>query len=143
MFSKEMEALIKATLEDGKLEENEKAALIKRAQKEGIDLDELEIYINSLLQKRKRELNKENEVREEKNQQAKKEAFGQVCPNCGKQVPPLTIKCDCGYEFTKGKTVSSAQLLFEKLNNIQLTEAEIDSCSSVVKEEVDKESSSL
>jgi len=139
MFSKEMEALIQATLEDGKLEENEKAALIKRAQKEGIDLDELEIYINSLLQKRKRELNKENEVREEKNQQAMKEAFGQVCPNCGKQVPPLTIKCDCGYEFTKGKTVSSAQLLFEKLNNIQLTEAEIDSCSSVVKEEVDKE----
>ena len=44
MFSKEMEALIQATLEDGVLEDHEKAALIKRAQKEGIDLDELEIY---------------------------------------------------------------------------------------------------
>ena len=139
MFSKQMENLIQATLEDGKLEENEKAALIKRAQKEGIDLDELEIYINSLLQKRKRELNKENEEREEKHQQAKKEAFGQVCPNCGKQVPPLTLKCDCGYEFIKEKHESSVKLLYDRINNIQLTDAEIDSCSNVVKEEVDKE----
>ena len=56
MFSKELENLIQATLEDGVLEDNEKAALIKRAQKEGVDLDELEIYINSLLQRRQREL---------------------------------------------------------------------------------------
>ena len=55
MFSKGLEDLIKATLEDGILEDYEKEALIKRAQKEGVDLTELEIYINSLLQKRKRE----------------------------------------------------------------------------------------
>ena len=119
MFSKEMEALIQATLEDGKLEDNEKAALIKRAQNEGVDIDELEIYINSLLQKRQRELDKEKDAREEKHEQAKKEAFGRVCPNCGKQVPPLTLKCDCGYEFTKGSHVSSVQLLFEKIEKIQ------------------------
>lgn len=118
MFSKEMEALIQATLEDGVLEENEKAALVKRAQKEGIDLDELEIYINSLLQKRKRELNKENEAREVKYEQAKNEAIGPVCPKCGKQVPPLTLKCECGYEFTKGKTVSSVQKFVEKIERI-------------------------
>lgn len=58
MFSKGLEDLIKATLEDGILEDYEKEALIKRAQKEGVDLTELEIYINSLLQKRKRELKK-------------------------------------------------------------------------------------
>ena len=119
MFSQQMENLIQATLEDGVLEENEKAALIKRAQKEGIDLDELEIYINSLLQKRKRELNKENEALEEKRQQAKKEAFGQVCPNCGKQVPPLTLKCDCGYEFTGNRQQSAVEKLSEKINKIQ------------------------
>ena len=114
MFSKQMENLIQATLEDGKLEENEKAALIKRAKKEGVDLDELEIYINSLLQKRKRELNKENEEREEKHQKAKKEAFGQVCPNCGKQVPPLTLKCDCGYEFNKKDTKCDKIRMYQK-----------------------------
>lgn len=137
MFSKQMENLIQATLEDGKLEENEKAALIKRAQKEGIDLDELEIYINSLLQKRKRELNKENEAREEKHQQVKKEAFGRVCPNCGKQVPPLTLKCDCGYEFTKGKSVSSVQLLSDKIEAIlSKPYRESDPNSDEYKEEV-------
>lgn len=119
MFSKEMEALIQATLEDGKLEENEKAALVKRASKEGIDLDELEIYINSLLQKRQRELNKEKETREEKYEQAKKEAFGRVCPNCGKQVPPLTIKCECGYEFKKGEGNSTMAILGEKIAKIE------------------------
>jgi len=119
MFSKEMEALIQATLEDGKLEENEKAALVKRANKEGIDLDELEIYINSLLQRRQRELNKEKDARDEKYEQAKKEAFGRVCPNCGKQVPPLTIKCECGYEFKKGEGNSTMDILWKKIAEIE------------------------
>ena len=52
MFSKELEALINASLEDGVLEEYEKAAIVKRAKSEGVDLTELEIYINSILQKR-------------------------------------------------------------------------------------------
>ena len=43
MFSKELENLIQATLEDGILEENEKAALVKRAQAEGVDLAALGI----------------------------------------------------------------------------------------------------
>lgn len=47
MFSKELENLIQATLEDGVLEDYEKAALVKRATAEGVDLTELEIYINS------------------------------------------------------------------------------------------------
>ena len=125
MFSQELENLIHATLEDGILEENEKAALVKRAQREGVDLDELEIYINSLLQKRQRELNEKKDALEKKYEKEKKEAFGQVCPNCGKQVPPLTLKCDCGYEFTKSKTASSMQVLSEKLNAVSLTRDEI------------------
>lgn len=113
MFSKEMEALIQATLEDGKLEENEKAALVKRAQKEGVDLDELEIYINSLLQKRQRELKEKNNALDAQYEKEKKEAIGPVCPKCGKQVPPLTLVCDCGYEFTKSKESKVALLLKE------------------------------
>ena len=56
MFSKEMEALIEATLADGQLTDQEKTALISRAEKEGVDLNELEIYIQSILQKRQQEL---------------------------------------------------------------------------------------
>lgn len=121
MFSKELESLIQATLEDGKLEDFEKAALAKRAQAEGVDLAELEIYINSLLQRRARELNQKREEELNMLSKQKKEAFGRVCPNCGAQVQAMTLRCDCGYEFTNAKAVSSVQLLFDKLNNITLT----------------------
>ena len=118
MFSKELENLIKATLEDGKLEDYEKAALAKRAQAEGVDLTELEIYINSLLQRRERELNQKKEEEENVYNKQKKEAFGRVCPNCGAQVLPMTLKCDCGYEFTKQQTSSAVKILFEKIEDI-------------------------
>lgn len=119
MFSKELESLIHATLEDGVLEEYEKAALIKRAQNEGVDLAELEIYINSILQRRQRELNNEKQKLAEAYKKEKKEAFGRVCPNCGKQVPPLAIKCDCGYEFNKGEGNSTMGVLCKKIAEIE------------------------
>lgn len=119
MFSKELESLIQATLEDGILEDYEKEALVKRAQKEGVDLAELEIYINAQLQKRKRELKEKNEAIDAQYEKEKKEAIGPVCPKCGKQVPPLTLKCECGYEFTKSKVVSSVQLLVDKIEKIK------------------------
>lgn len=118
MFSKELENLILATLEDGVLEENEKAALVKRAEREGVDLAELEIYINSILQKRARELDNEKTAVRKQVENEKKEAFGRKCPNCGTQVPPLTLKCECGYEFTKKDSISSVQLLSDKIDAI-------------------------
>lgn len=119
MFSKELEDLIKATIEDGVLEEYEKAALVKRAQAEGVDLAELEIYINSLLQKRKKEENQVKHAEQAAIEQKKKEAMGRTCPSCGKQVPPMTLKCECGYEFTSQKQVSSVQILFDKIQAIR------------------------
>ena len=119
MFSKELENLINATLEDGVLEEYEKAALVKRAQAEGVDLTELEIYINSILQRRKRERTKAEEARQEIIDKKKKEAYGRVCPNCGKQVNSMTLKCDCGYEFTNNAVRSSVQILADKIEKIK------------------------
>ena len=125
MFSKELENLIQATLEDGVLEDYEKAALVKRATAEGVDLTELEIYINSILQKRKKEHDLAEDAKQEKIDQKKKEEFGRVCPNCGRQIPPMTVKCVCGYEITTpGNSVSSVQILSKKLSEITLTESE-------------------
>ena len=126
MFSKELEALINASLEDGVLEEYEKAAIVKRAKSEGVDITELEIYINSILQKRKREHDLAEDAKQEKIDQRKREAFGRVCPNCGKQVPPMTLKCECGYEFIKKSSVSSAQILQEKIEKIATRERDED-----------------
>ena len=119
MFSQELEDLIQATLEDGTLEDYEKSALVKRAQAEGVDLTELEIYINSILQKRQKELEKEKSEKMARIAKEKKEAFGRVCPSCGKQIPPLTLKCECGYEFTSEKRVSSVEILMDKINAVR------------------------
>lgn len=137
MFSKELENLIQATLEDGILEDYEKAALVKRAVAEGVDLAELDIYINSILQRRKRESAKELDAKQEIIDQKKKEAFGLTCPNCGKQVPPLTLKCECGYEFTNTKQSYSMQILSERLNAISLTRDELKEIEDAAKDEKD------
>ncbi len=119
MFSKELENLIQATLEDGVLEEYEKAALVKRASAEGVDLTELEIYINSILQKRKRELDNKKNAEYAALDKQKKQDFGKTCPACGRQVPSLALNCECGYEFKNDKRESSVELLSNKISKIQ------------------------
>ena len=176
MFSERLEKLIQSCLQDGILTDQEKTAIIKRAKAEGEDIDEIEIYIDSLLQKRQKELNnnsasnkkvsfsgkeelkrlieiamtdgiitsKERTVifnkaaalgidtaeveiyldaeiqrAEQAADAAKRDKIGKVCPQCGKQVPPLTLKCECGYEFTNQKQVSSVQIFAEKIEKIQ------------------------
>lgn len=136
MFSQELENLIQATLEDGVLEQYEKDALIKRAQAEGVDLTELEIYINSILQKRQREQENEKKAAYAKAEQKKKEELGPVCPKCGRQVTSMDLVCECGYEFTSKKALSSVQQFFEELKNPTLTDAELESCQFVVTESV-------
>lgn len=180
MFSERLDMLIQSSLQDGILTDQERAAIIKRAKAEGEDIDEVEIYINSLLQKRQKELNnsavkkqaktssmdelkklidaamadgiitsKEREVITRKAaalgmdadevdiyldaeiqkaelaaDAAKRDKIGKVCPQCGKQVPPLTLKCECGYEFTNAKQSYSMQILSERLNAISLSDDE-------------------
>ena len=119
MFSKELENIIQATLEDGILEDYEKVALQKRAQAEGVDLTELEIYINSILQKRKRELVNQKKAEYEALEKQKTQVFGKVCPACGKQVSSLALNCECGYEFKKDHHVSAVQVFSEKISKIQ------------------------
>lgn len=136
MFSPELENLIQATLEDGMLEDYEKAALVKRAQAEGADLAELEIYINSILQKRKREADKEKNAKLEQMAQKKKEAL-RTCPGCGASIPVMAISCPkCGYELSDQKALSSVQTLADKIEKISasLRKVNDDSGKSVVHE---------
>lgn len=118
MFSKGLEDLIQATLEDGILEDYEKAALVKRAQAEGVDLTELEIYINSILQKRKKEHDKVEDAKMEKIEQEKNKAL-RKCPGCGESIPVMAIVCPkCGYELSDQKGLSSVQTLANKIDEI-------------------------
>ena len=108
MFSKEMEALIEATLADGELTDQEKTALINRAEKEGVDLNELEIYIQSILQKRQQELEKKSREAHAQQEEADLESEKlraktlRVCPKCGAKIPHLANACpDCGFIIEK------------------------------------------
>jgi len=49
MYSEKLEKLIEMSLLDGVLTEKEKSVLFKKAEAEGIDLDEFEIYLDARL----------------------------------------------------------------------------------------------
>lgn len=121
MFSERLEGLIKAALQDGILTDQEKQAILKRAIAEGEEPAEVEIYIQSLLQKEQQLRKKKEDEKDALYDKEKKAATGRVCPMCGRQVPALTLKCECGHEFqtTPGEKKSSVQELVEKIDKIK------------------------
>ena len=117
MYNEKIEQLISAALADGVLTEKEKQVLFKRAQEQGIDLDEFEMVLDARLV----ELRKAEKEKAEKSA-PKSTKFGDVrkCPVCGALVPALAVSCaECGYEFSGISASSSAQLLSKQINEIK------------------------
>lgn len=115
LYNEKIEALISAALADGVLTEKEKQVLFKKAQAEGIDLDEFEMVLDARL------------VELEKAEKAKAAAsapksnkLGDVkkCPACGAIVQSYQGKCsECGYEFEDiegNKAVNELSALLRK-----------------------------
>jgi hypothetical protein len=128
MFSKELENLIKASLTDGKLSELEKNALVKRAQKEGVDLDELEIYIESILQQRTQEQKVQLEKETSEHEKLRK---GNICPHCATELPPLTKICpNCNRAVNTNET-SGDKELFELIDQVNAALVEVKSVKSI------------
>lgn len=101
MFSKELEEVIEAALADGVITEKKRAVLHKRAQAEGVDLDELDVLIDGKLSK----MNK---------------ATVRKCPGCGTPAETGTVKCpECGYLFTGIAANNSAAELANRLKEIE------------------------
>lgn len=116
MYNEKIEGLIKAALADGVLTEKEKQVLFKRAQEQGIDLDEFEMVLDARLV----ELQKEEKEKASKSA-PKSDKYGDVrkCPTCGSLVPALATSCpDCGYEFGGLEANLSSQKLAEKIEKI-------------------------
>lgn len=113
MFSKELENLIEIALTDGVLTDQEKSVLIKRAQKEGVDIDEMDIYIQSLLQKRHQKEAEEDAIKD----RMSKVGNVRKCPNCGELVPPGAAKCpSCGLVFDQAETSGAYEKFFKKIS---------------------------
>lgn len=116
MYNEQIEALISAALADGMLTEKEKQILFKKAQSQGIDLDEFEMVLDARL------------VELEKAEKAKAAAsapksnkVGDVkkCPNCGAIVQSYLGACpECGYGFEDMAANLTSRKLTEKLDKV-------------------------
>lgn len=119
MYSEKLERLIQLSIEDGMIDETENSVLINCAKEEGVDIDELTLYVNSLLKKRQRELESEVTSKAQKYEKEKKEAIGNICPKCGKQVPAMSVVCPyCGCEIVSKDANSSVKDLLSKIERI-------------------------
>lgn len=119
MYSEKLERLIQLSIEDGEVDDASWAILLKKANEEGVAPDELTLYVNSLLKKLNRAKNAEMTEKVQVYEKAKKEAIGNICPQCGQQIPPLSLSCPyCGCEVTNKKGASSATDLLNKIEEI-------------------------
>lgn len=120
IYGNYMEHLIEMALADGELTEKEKQVLFKKAEANGIDLDEFEMVLDARLYERQ----KASQAVQPTAQGAapKSEKYGDVrkCPSCGAIVESFTTRCpDCGHEFSNIGTVSSFNLLSSKLEALE------------------------
>lgn len=119
MYSEKIEALINAALADGELTEKEKRILFKRAEEEGIDLDEFEMVLDARLVELK---NKEKQATPPKSNK-----LGSIkkCPACGAIVNSFDGICaECGFAFDDIQASHSSEKLFELLKRAKTDEEE-------------------
>ena len=118
MYSKELEELIDIVLADGVITDKELNVLYKRAGEEGVNIDELEVYLEGRLHK----MNKQQPVGVQSvpPQYPKKESikYGKLnrCPSCNAIVIAGHASCaECGYDFRGLEANSSAKELAQQL----------------------------
>ena len=120
MLTPELEQLIQFAVEDGEVTDKERSVLMRKAQEAGMDLDEFEMILNARLHEKQKASaapaapkpsnNKHGEIRK--------------CPACGAMVSAFTAKCsECGFEFNNVESVKSANVLFEKLQELEMQKA--------------------
>lgn len=118
LYNPQIEKLIEMALADGELTEKEKQVLFKRAQAEGIDLDEFEMVLDAKLH----QINTGNNAQSMPNSAPQSNKYGDVkkCPACGAMIEAFTARCpECGHEFSNIAANSSIQRLFEMLNQVE------------------------
>ena len=147
MYSEKIEALINAALADGELTEKEKRILFKRAEEEGIDLDEFEMVLDARLYERNNSINQPINDKVTNNEKPNTNKFASIkkCPACGATVEAFNTKCsDCGYVFSNIETNASFERLYQMLIDAEnertkpKTDSILSTFSSILSEEMDE-----
>lgn len=106
MVPKELDELIKEYLTDGVITSKERQVLLKKAQQMGLDVDEIDLYIDAQQQKV-----------DQAAEATKRKARGKSCPFCGAVIPLLADKCpECGKNITP-EASKELEEIFDNLEN--------------------------
>ncbi|MDO9153243.1 MAG: hypothetical protein Q7U47_05975 [Paludibacter sp.] len=119
MYNEKIENLINFALADGELTEKEKQILFKKAEEEGIDLDEFEMVLDAKLHEKKQSM---KESVAPTTAAPKSDKFGDVkkCPACGAMIQSFQTKCsDCGHEFRNIESANSIKEFFRDYQKIE------------------------
>jgi len=101
LIPEELDLLIQECLTDGILTPKEREIILRKAEKLGLDRDEIDIYLDAQVQKIDQET--EATIRRRK---------GTSCPFCGAFVQQLTDKCPkCGRDITPEATEELEEIL--------------------------------
>ena len=104
LIPEELNALIQQYLTDGVLTDKERQVILNKAEKMGLDRDEIDLYLDAEVQKIDQQT--DAAVRKQK---------GKTCPFCGGSVPQLTDKCPhCGENITP-EASEELQEIFDNL----------------------------
>ncbi len=102
----ELDDLIKEYLTDGIISPKERQVLLNKAQELGLNVDEVDLYIDAQQQKA------DQAVAATMNKHR-----GKTCPYCGSSIPELTDKCpNCGSNITPEASKELAEII-EYLEN--------------------------
>lgn len=101
----EIEKLIQEYLTDGIITEKERKVLLRKAESMGLDIDEVDLYIDAQQQKVDQVIDA-----------AAQKKRGASCPFCGGPVPQLTDKCPhCGEYIT----IEASKEIEELINQLE------------------------
>ncbi len=104
LIPQELDALIQEYLTDGIISSTERQVLLNKAKKLGLDVDEVDLYIDAQQQKADQEVSA-----------AQNKRRGKTCPYCGAAIPELAEKCpECGQIIT-AEASEELEEIFEKL----------------------------
>lgn len=97
----ELDDLIKEFLTDGIISAKERQVLLNKAQALGLNLDEVDLYIDAQQQKADQAV-----------ASAMNKRRGKTCPFCGSSIPELTDKCpNCGGNITPEASKELAEII--------------------------------
>ena len=129
MYSEQLEKLIEFAVSDGEITEKERTVLFKKAEAEGIDLDEFEMVLDAkLYEKNKNKSTVPQQIMPEiPTPKSDKLGDFKKCPSCGATAQAFSTRCtDCGHDFSGIAANSSAKKLFEMLNEIESKRSDTD-----------------